>query len=87
MIRIVLIALLGLGCAFFLYLTFTQKKNIQTKKQKPFRPKPKHFMGILLVLVLILGLGFLLMEKDNAPTKVYHPPEWRDGKIIPGYFE
>lgn len=87
MIRLVLILLVIFGSLLLVYLSLSGKKHSIKKGQKIFHPKPKHFLGILLILLLVLSFGSLLIQKDNAPTKVYHPPEWRDGKIIPGHFE
>ncbi len=87
MIRVVLIEiglLLLPFVGFAAYLVFVRKME-PGPDLLPAMPVPKLLVGGLVLMVA--GLLSLVNFDSSEPTGKYVPAQYKDGKIVPGFFE
>ncbi len=87
MIRVVLINLFFLLLPSILYFSYIYlRQNLQPHEPVTAEPPLAWLVGggVVLMLASLLILG---TWEGHAPGGKYHPPEFRDGVLIPGHVE
>jgi putative exporter of polyketide antibiotics len=88
MIRVVLFSLLVVLFPLITYIAYVHFfKHPERTVGEIIADAPVVWLGGLGIVLIVVGLIFYGPTDGASPGKKYHPPEYRDGKIVPGYFE
>lgn len=85
MIRILAFNAVCFAIPFGLYALWRRMRGVP-----PGTPWPLMVMARLAgagILVMLIGLLTVMSFSGGDPGAVYHPPELRDGVVVPGRFE
>ena len=88
MLRLFVLFLLFIAILMLLY-GFWRKNLAKDPKSNLtiFHPALRYYIILLCALSILGFLGFMMIKRDQSPTKRYHPPEFKNGQVVPGYFE
>ena len=88
MIRVVLFSLLVVLLPLITYVAFVHLfKHPERTVGEIIADAPVYWLGGIGIALMVTGLILYAPNDGASPGKKYHAPEYRDGKIIPGYFE
>ena len=88
MLRLIILILIGFAVLLGLYSFWRNNLAKDPGSHRTiFHPALKYYLVLTGFLIGLVCFGYFMIKKDQAPTKTYHPPQYKEGRIIPGYFE
>lgn len=88
MIRVVLFSLLVVLLPLAIYVVYVHLfKRPERTIGEIIADAPVYWLGGIGIILMVAGVIFYGPNDGASPDKKYHAPEYRDGKIVPGYFE
>lgn len=88
MLRVVLVNLTLLLLPSLLYGVYIYLMRRGAPPGEPVSDAPFLWLFAAGILLMLASMAFFIQFSEGGkPGQSYHPPEYKDGKIIPGYFE
>lgn len=84
MLRLVLrflLPLLAPTIAYFIWVWVMKRIGAEREWKHPW-----HWLAVSGVVCMLAALGWFALTGGAPAGSVYVPPEWKDGKVVPGHY-